>query len=63
MTTHPWWFVDDPEAYEIMDEAAKIANANYIKNEGQAYYEDILIRATISICRKRYVKDNSCSEN
>lgn len=47
-------FPDDPEVYEILNEAYAIADRDYVPNQGQGYYEDLLIRATIAICRQKY---------
>ncbi len=48
------WFPDDDEVREITGQAYTFAEAAYPKNEGQGYFEDLLIRATIGICRNRY---------
>ncbi len=48
------WFPDDDEVREITSQAYALSEAAYPKNEGQAYFEDLLIRSTIGICRNKY---------
>lgn len=47
------WFPDDDDVREIAVQAYALAEAAYPKNEGQAYFEDLLIRAVIGVCRDR----------
>lgn len=47
-------FADDEEAYEILTAAYAIAERYYVPNQGQGYFEDLLVRATIAICRRKY---------
>ncbi len=48
------WFPDDDEVREITSQAYALSEAHYPKNEGQGYFEDLLIRSTIGICRNKY---------
>jgi hypothetical protein len=50
-------FPDDDGTRSITSEAYRLAERAYVKNQGQAYFEDLLIRATIGLCRKSYLDD------
>jgi hypothetical protein len=50
-------FPEDDGTRSITSEAYRLAERAYVKNQGQAYFEDLLIRATIGLCRKSYLDD------
>ena len=43
----------DDEYHLLIDQAYQIADARYVKNEGQAFYEDLLCRGLIGLMRGR----------
>lgn len=44
---------EDDEYHELIDMAYQIADARYVKNEGQAFYEELLCRGLIGLMRDR----------
>src|SRR5215469_2830029 len=45
---------NDDEARMILNEAYEIAERYYPINEGQGAFENLLVRATIAVCRNQY---------
>jgi hypothetical protein len=50
-------FPDDDGTRSIATEAYRLAERSYNKKQGKACFEDLLIRATIGLCRKSYLDD------
>ena len=45
---------DDDEAYSIIDQAYEIAERRPVPNGGDGYFESLLARAVIALCRRKY---------